>query len=305
MFKNNIELPPSMRRRANFFAGSARSAAGFTLIELLVVIAIIAILAAMLLPALTKAKEKARGIACINNTKQLTLGWIMYQGDSSEKLMQNSGGGWVFSSPTLDWATSDANTNTVPYLDPNQSFMANYIKSVGVYKCPGDYNPAQNGPRIRSYSLNSGLGGKPTDGKSDPTKNFAWNNGYAALTTSDLRKPGPASTYAFLDEHGDSIDDGVFQFDPNQAQGGIYWRNIPASYHNGCYSVSFADGHSAIVKFLERGSSTARTSVLPVIPDNAHLFLNNYGGSSQFSGDHYVVGNSRDYQVLEDEMPYN
>ena len=307
MFIDKTELSQTVRltsRPGKLSISSKSLKDGFTLIELLVVIAIIAILAAMLLPALTKAKEKARGIACINNTKQLTLGWIMYQGDSSEKLMQNSGGGWVFNSPGLDFGTSTANTNTLAYLDPSQSLMANYIKSIGVYKCPGDIYPAQNGDRLRSYSLNSGLGGTPTELKADPTKNFVWNGGKAALTTSDLKNPGPANTFAFLDEHGDSIDDGVFQFDPNQPQGSIYWRNLPASYHNGCYSVSFADGHSSIVKFLERGLSTARTSILPIIPDNAHIFPANYGGSSQFSGGHYIVGNSRDYQVLEDEMPY-
>jgi prepilin-type processing-associated H-X9-DG protein len=120
-----------------------------------------------------------------------------------------------------------------------------------------------------------------------------------------LTKPGPAGTYVVLDEHGDCIDDGVFQFDPGQTQGAIYWRNMPANYHGGTYSVSFADGHSAIVKLVERGgNATARTSLLKVVPSTSYSFMNNYNSSPQFSGNHYIVGFSKDYQTLDDEMPF-
>ena len=122
----------------------------FTLIELLVVIAIIAILASLLLPALSKAKIKAQGIACMVNTKQLTLGWIMYYSDSDDKLIGNPG--WVGGS--MMWNSNPDNINTEILVDPAQSSMANYVRSANVYKCPGDIVDAANGTRVRSVSMN-------------------------------------------------------------------------------------------------------------------------------------------------------
>jgi prepilin-type processing-associated H-X9-DG protein len=113
--------------------------------------------------------------------------------------------------------------------------------------------------------------------------------------------------FTFLDEHGDSIDDGVFQLDPGQntTGGSVYFRNMPANYHDGAYSVSFADGHSQEVRLQQRSDTkTASSSLLPVVPSNAYLFMNNYNGSPKFSGGHYVLASSPDYNTLDNEEPY-
>src|SRR5439155_14777011 len=130
---------------------------GFTLIELLVVIAIIAILAAMLLPALSRAKCKAQGIGCLSNTKQTTLAWIMYSTDNNDKLVSNPG--WVDTGNTgsyMSWSSDPRVIATAPLLDADNSLLAGYLKSVGIYKCPGDNfkSPDNLGPRTRSTGLN-------------------------------------------------------------------------------------------------------------------------------------------------------
>ena len=243
-------------------------ATGFTLIELLVVIAIIAVLAALLLPALSRAKAKGQGIHCLNNLKQLQLGWLMYAGDNQEAIpgdnwqdeaahVKNAGNwltGWM--APLDESATTD-NTNTLFLLDVSYSQIGPYVKADGVYKCIADQSRARIGslllPRVRSVAMNCWMG------KNAP----AWNSGYRTYAkTTDITAPGSSDAMVFLDERSDSLDDGYFAIDMDTAQ----LVNFPAGYHNGASGITFADGHAEVHKWRD-----SRT--LPPLQTTFHKFV--------------------------------
>jgi prepilin-type N-terminal cleavage/methylation domain-containing protein/prepilin-type processing-associated H-X9-DG protein len=252
---------------------------GFTLIELLVVIAIIAILAAMLLPALARAKGRAQAVKCLSNTRQIMLGWNFYVGDHEDFMPRRLVGNQI------GWGALPDNIDKSKLVNPADSDLGEYIKNPDVYKCPADLVPSANGDRVLSISGNAFLGGTSVEVEtSTPNREYP-PKGFNKVT--QLQHPGPADTFVTLDEHPGSIDDALFHSVAGCNAGTARFRNLPASYHygGGC-NFSFADGHSEIHKWLE--PETKRPVVQGVVERNVKCDRNRL----------------RDYEWLNDHIPY-
>jgi len=233
--------------------GSGSKEHAFTLIELLVVIAIIAILAAMLLPALRRAQMKATGVHCMANLKSLQLAWAMYADDHNDALVGNhwqdeanhvpNVANWISGWLDPRQSNNTDNTNILLLLDPKYGALGPYMKSPAAYRCLASKIIVREGnanfPLVRNVSMSVWMG----------YRSLPWNDGYRAFRKKAQIIGIPVSdALVFVDERDDSIDDGEFAIDmvANQIV------NFPSNYHGGAGGLTFADGHAEIHRWLSR-----------------------------------------------------
>jgi prepilin-type N-terminal cleavage/methylation domain-containing protein/prepilin-type processing-associated H-X9-DG protein len=259
--------PQRRRRRVSTWPG-------FTLVELLTVIAVIAILAALLLPVLARAKAKGYAITCLSNERQLMLACLVYAGDYGDALPYNLGAAeikqmeaqgqfWNWTTPVMSWELEADNTNTVWLTEGGIGPYTS--RSAGLYRCPVDTVvsdlQAKAGwtARVRSISMNAMVGHAGQFLRAGANVN---NPDYRQFLKLG-QIPQPAQIFVLTEEHPDSVNDGYFLNKPDS----LRWLDLPASYHNGAVNLAFADGH------LETHRWRFASTKPPARPDAAHLPL--------------------------------
>jgi len=270
---------------------------GFTLIELLVVIAIIAVLAALLLPAISKTKQKAQGVLCLNAGKQIMLAIVGYGDDNNDFFPPNPDDGNTL--PGYNWCSGNAAIGQPdefhPDLlkDPARNLLTSYLSgNTSLFHCPGDKrmglyqgsDPAMIGktiPAARTFSMNQAVGtidlgydaGGPHSGAPTLAVNAPWlNNAHSHRRDSpwmtygkftSLTRPGPAMTWVLLDEDPVHINDAAFAFGMERPQ----WFDVPGTYHNSGCGFAFADGHSEAHKWRMSGQKQGWGFVVTDVAD--------------------------------------
>jgi prepilin-type N-terminal cleavage/methylation domain-containing protein len=243
----------------------------FTLIELLVVIAIIAILAALLLPALGRGKSQAQGVKCLSNCKQLQLAWIEYTLDNKDHLVWNAIGqdvvGWVEN--YLDYSAANlANSNLSYLIDPTHALLAPYTANqYNIYKCPADQSSVNFGggqiiPRTRSISLSQAM-----NSRNDWLSYYTGKAYLVFVKMSDFSHMSPSQAFCFIDEHPDSVNWGDFAVGmvDESTMSVAHIVDVPATFHNGCSEMSFADGHAEVHQWRDPRTRVRVTYAPPPI----------------------------------------